>query len=47
MCSSIEAGEIEGSPPPSPAYEELVLVVTHAVTNLNIDRPTYKKKSLY
>lgn len=33
---SIEAGKTRDSPPPSPAYEELVEVVTHAVAKLNI-----------
>ena len=35
----IEAGECERSPPHSPAYEELLEVVTRAVAKLNIDWP--------
>lgn len=34
---NIEAGEIENLPPHSPAYEELVEVVTRAMVKLNID----------
>lgn len=41
---SIKAGDIEDSPPVSPAYEELVEVVTRAVTKLNIKRPAEKQE---
>lgn len=36
---SIEAGDIEDSPPSSPAYEELVEVVSWEVAKLNIEWP--------
>lgn len=34
---SIEAGDLEDLPPLSPAYEELVEIVTCAMAKLNID----------
>lgn len=40
----IEAGELEDSTPVSPAYDELVEVVTHAVTKLNIYWPAEKQE---
>lgn len=40
---SIDAGDIEDSPPLSPAYEELLEVVTRAVNMLNIDWPVDKQ----
>lgn len=41
---SIEAGEFEELPALSPAYEELVEVVTHAITKLNINWLTEKQE---
>lgn len=34
---SLEAGKLEDSPPLSPAFDELVEAVTHAVVKLYID----------
>lgn len=42
---SIDAGDIEDSPPLSPAYEELLEVVTHAVNMLNVDWPVEKQSA--
>ncbi|XDV43148.1 hypothetical protein PO909_011671 [Leuciscus waleckii] len=42
---SIEAGEMEDSPPHPPAYEELLEVVTHAVAKLNISWPCERQEA--
>ncbi|ROL53490.1 hypothetical protein DPX16_20029 [Anabarilius grahami] len=41
---SVEAAETEDSPPQSPAFEELLEVVTRAVAKLNIEWPSEKGK---
>lgn len=42
---SIDAGDIEDSPPLSPAHEEPLEVVTRAVNKLNIDWPVEKQET--
>lgn len=44
MSCSIEVGEIEDSSPPSPAYEELVEVITCTVARLNIEWPAERQE---
>lgn len=42
---SIEAEDLEDSPPLSPAYEELVEFVTCVIAKLNIDWPAEKQEA--
>lgn len=41
---SIEAGDIEESPPNTHTYEELLEIVTHVISRLNIDRLAEKQE---
>jgi len=40
----MDPGDVENSPLHSPAYEELMEFVTHAVAQLNIDWPAEKQE---